>query len=103
MDVVCSALSHLVCVSLVEDQFGVVQRDIPQILEALTSFLHAVEQYHAEVNAKHALPILHESETPSPKELLERECRQLELEKAQETLVDVREGGFTPVVVLTCY
>ncbi|KAJ6564437.1 nucleoporin protein Ndc1-Nup-domain-containing protein [Mycena capillaripes] len=36
-------LTHLTCASLTEDRFGVVQRDIPRVLEALTAFLGAVE------------------------------------------------------------
>jgi nucleoporin NDC1 len=90
-----AALSHLVCASLVEDQFGVVQRDIPQILEALSSFLHAVDQYHVEVNTKHTPPSLSGSDTPSPQELLDRESARIELEKAQEILLDVRDGVFS--------
>ena len=77
-----------------EDQFGVVQRDIPQILEALSSFLYAVDQYHTEVNTKHTPPTLSASNTPSPQELLARESARIELEKAQETLLDVRDGTF---------
>jgi nucleoporin NDC1 len=75
----------------VEDQFGVVQRDIPQILEALSSFLHAVDQYHVEVKIKHTPPTLSDSSTPSPQDVLDRECVRVELEKAQETLLDVRD------------
>ncbi|KAJ7182968.1 nucleoporin protein Ndc1-Nup-domain-containing protein [Mycena crocata] len=37
-------LSHLTCASLTEDRFGVVQRDIPRVLEALCAFLGAVEE-----------------------------------------------------------
>ena len=32
-----AVLSHLVCASLSEDKYGVVQRDIPRVLEALTT------------------------------------------------------------------
>lgn len=45
-----SALSTLVACSLQEDAFGNVQRDIPKILEALISFLLALEEYHAELS-----------------------------------------------------
>jgi len=38
-----------VCASLTEDRYGTVQRDIPRILEALVSFLVAVEEYREEV------------------------------------------------------
>ncbi|KAJ7437446.1 hypothetical protein B0H11DRAFT_2107189 [Mycena galericulata] len=37
-------LTHLICASLTEDRFGVVQRDIPRVLEALLEFLGAVEE-----------------------------------------------------------
>ena len=44
------ALSLFVCASLSEDRYGVVQRDIPRILEALLSFLSALEDYQAELS-----------------------------------------------------
>jgi nucleoporin NDC1 len=44
-----TVLSHLTCASLKEDTYGVVQRDIPRILEAFVSFLEAAEAYRAEV------------------------------------------------------
>ncbi|TFY76297.1 hypothetical protein EWM64_g7713 [Hericium alpestre] len=49
---VVEALSHLVCASLTEDRYGVVQRDIPRILEAMLSFLKAIEEYQAELAAR---------------------------------------------------
>ena len=42
-------LSHLACASLKEDRYGVVQRDLPKILEAFLSFLGALEDYRAEI------------------------------------------------------
>jgi nucleoporin NDC1 len=42
-------LSYLACASLKEDRYGVVQRDLPKILEALLSFLGALEDYRAEI------------------------------------------------------
>ena len=42
-------LSRLVCVSLTEDRYGVVQRDIPRILEALLVFLTALEDAQKEI------------------------------------------------------
>jgi len=42
-------LSHLACASLKEDRYGVVQRDLAKILEALLSFLGALEDYRAEI------------------------------------------------------
>lgn len=42
-------LSRLVCASLTEDRYGVVQRDIPRILEALLAFLIALEDAQKEI------------------------------------------------------
>ena len=42
-------LSHLACASLNEDRYGVVQRDLPKILEAFLSFLGTLEEYRAEI------------------------------------------------------
>lgn len=42
-------LSHLACASLNEDRYGVVQRDLPKILEGLLSFLGTLEDYRAEI------------------------------------------------------
>jgi nucleoporin NDC1 len=38
-----------VCASLTEDRYGVVQRDIPRILEALLAFLTALEDAQKEI------------------------------------------------------
>lgn len=46
---IVQALSHLACASLKEDRYGVVQRDLPKILEAFLSFLGALEDYRAEI------------------------------------------------------
>ncbi|KAJ7016046.1 hypothetical protein C8F04DRAFT_1166681 [Mycena alexandri] len=44
-------LTHLTTASLAEDRFGVVQRDIPRILEALVAFLVAIEDAQAQLRA----------------------------------------------------
>jgi len=44
-------LSRLVCPSLTEDHYSVVQRDIPHILEALLVFLMAVEDAQKEIGS----------------------------------------------------
>lgn len=44
-------ISHLTCASLTEDQYGVVQRDIPRILETFLSFLSAIEEYRVQVHS----------------------------------------------------
>lgn len=43
--VLCTLIAH----SFEEDTFGVVQRDIPRALEALLSFLSALEEYQAQL------------------------------------------------------
>ncbi|KAF8635261.1 hypothetical protein AX15_000484 [Amanita polypyramis BW_CC] len=49
--VVFDMLSHLVSASLTEDQYGVVQRDTPKILEAMVRFLGEVEKWRKEIPA----------------------------------------------------
>lgn len=46
---IVEVLSRLVCASLAEDRYGVVQRDIPRILEALLLFLTALEEAQKEI------------------------------------------------------
>jgi len=46
---VVRVLSYLACASLKEDRYGVVQRDLPKILEAFLSLLGALEDYRAEI------------------------------------------------------
>jgi nucleoporin NDC1 len=79
----------LTCASLDEDRFGVVQRDIPKILEALLSYLTAIEDFQAEVRAK--LPPS-EDDQLSPAELDERMRLQVQVEKAEEIINVVGEG-----------
>jgi nucleoporin NDC1 len=73
-----------------EDRYGVVQRDIPQILEAFLSFLSAVEAYQAEINALYTPPP--PDKKLSPKEIEETERLRVEVEKAGEILGLVEEG-----------
>ena len=58
--------SHYVCVSLTEDQCGVVQRDIPKILEAIARFLGEVDKWHAEISADSSLTVTAASVDSSP-------------------------------------
>jgi nucleoporin NDC1 len=46
------ALSHLLGASLTEDQYGVAQRDIPRVVEALLAYLAAVDAFAAEVGRR---------------------------------------------------
>ena len=56
------------CTSLKEDNYGTVQRDIPRILEALLSFLTALEDFRKEGHAKHPEPSPEEWEKLNPEE-----------------------------------
>ena len=59
-------LSHYVCASLAEDQYGVVQRDIPKILEAMVRFLGEVDKWRAEISATSSLTVTAASVDSSP-------------------------------------
>ncbi|KAH9918053.1 nucleoporin protein Ndc1-Nup [Fomitopsis serialis] len=89
---VISVLCHLVCASLTEDRYGVVQRDIPKILEALLSFLSAIEEYQAEVNKLH-VPLTEEDIQQLPvKELAQKERLATEVARAGEVLGEVGDA-----------
>ncbi|KAJ3895442.1 nucleoporin protein Ndc1-Nup-domain-containing protein [Lentinula edodes] len=77
-------LSHLVCASLSEDRYGVVQRDAPKIIEAMLSFLSAIEEYQMELNTLYKAPS--PDADLSPKELQEIEAKRIEVEKAHDAL-----------------
>jgi nucleoporin NDC1 len=85
-------LSYLVCASLTEDQYGIVQRDIPKILETFTSFLSAIEEYQLQITSLIKSP-------SSTSELSHKEQEALnlvaiEVEKAQEILGGMADGMF---------
>ncbi|KAG6847401.1 hypothetical protein H0H93_008452, partial [Arthromyces matolae] len=77
-------LSTLVSASLTEDKYGVVQRDIPKILEAMLSFHSAIQSYRAEVQAKYTPPV--QDQVYTPEEIDESEALRLEVERASEVL-----------------
>ena len=87
-------LSHLVCASLQEDTYGTVQRDIPKILEAFTSFLIAIEEYQVELNGLlKPLPTDREALAKmSAKERYERNALEVEVWRAGEVLGFVGDG-----------
>jgi nucleoporin NDC1 len=93
-------LSHLMCASLTEDRYGVVQRDMPRILEAFVSFLSAIEDYRTEVAAAHAPPSLSpEEEAALPlDQLRERDAKMQEMAKATEHMAVVSDGQSTPLI-----
>ncbi|KAF5309985.1 hypothetical protein D9619_010243 [Psilocybe cf. subviscida] len=87
--VVAEVLSFLTSASLEEDRYGVVQRDIPRILEAMVSFLTAIEEYQVEINA---LANIDPSKTLSRKEQAARDALLIEVQKAQDVLAQTAEG-----------
>lgn len=86
-------LTHLVCASLTEDRYGVVQRDIPKILEAMLSFLSEIEACQKEVNALYTPPPT--NVRLSVKELDESEFVRGQVERAGEVLGEVGDGEFS--------
>ncbi|TBU28210.1 nucleoporin protein Ndc1-Nup [Dichomitus squalens] len=94
-------LCRLTCASLTEDAYGVVQRDIPKIVEALLSFLTALEEFHTELNAKYALPPLEQLQQLSAKDVAEKELLALEAARASEVcgvVTDAIKEGVVQIV-----
>lgn len=74
-----------------EDKYGVVQRDIPKILEAMLSLLSAIEEYQVEVNALYVPPA--QDQHLSTQEVDAQEALREEVEKAGDTLRLVGDGA----------
>ncbi|KAI1792249.1 nucleoporin protein Ndc1-Nup [Ganoderma leucocontextum] len=94
-------LCRLTCASLTEDAYGVVQRDIPRILEALLASLTALEEYQAELNAKYALPPPDVLGGLSAKAVAERETLAMEAARASEVcsvVTDAIKEGVVQIV-----
>jgi len=89
-------LSYLVCASLTEDRYGIVQRDIPKILEAMVSFLISVEEYQREINALVKPP----TGPLSDEETREMDALLVEVHKAQETLGYMGDSKCTSLLYL---
>lgn len=92
------ALCALTAASLTQDKFGVVQRDIPRIIEALCQFLSVIEDYQKELNDMYA------KKSPSSDEdaqkMSEREKEEVrklgeEVARAGEVLGEVGDGEFS--------
>jgi nucleoporin NDC1 len=81
-------LSYLTCASLTEDRYGVVQKDIPKMLEAMILLLSAVEEYKAEVVANSKPP----SSTMTAKERVALEAHVDEIQKSRELLSYLEDG-----------
>jgi len=91
-------LSRMTCKSLTEDRYGVVQRDMPQIIEALLSFLTAVEEYQVEINSLYTPPL--PEQHLSLKALEEKERLRVEVEKAGEILISVGDGTLLSIIII---
>ena len=91
-------MSYLVCASLTEDRYGIVQRDIPKILETFTSFLSAVEEYQLEITSLIMPPST--SGQLSQKEQQAQNLVAIEVEKAQEILCGMSDGAFLVFIAL---
>ena len=85
-------LAGLVCASLTEDRYGVVQRDIPHILEAFLSFLTALEEYHVEMTKLYVPPTPDEITQGDLSVLREKERTRVEVAKATEAIGIVADG-----------
>ncbi|KAF8550767.1 hypothetical protein OG21DRAFT_1499585 [Imleria badia] len=83
---IVEVLAGLVCASLTEDRYGVVQRDIPRILEAFLSFLTALEEHHVEVTKLYVPPTPDEITEGDLKVLREKERTRVEVAKATEAI-----------------
>lgn len=95
-----TVLAGLVCASLTEDRYGVVQRDIPRILEAFLSFLTALEEYHVEVTKFYVPPTPDEIIQGDFEVLREKERTRVEVAKATEAIGIVADGTlFLPCIV----
>ena len=70
-----------------EDQYGIVQRDIPKILEVFTSFLSAIEEYQLQITSLIKPP------STSQKEQEAQNLVAIEVEKAQGILGDMADGA----------
>ncbi|KAG6853758.1 hypothetical protein C0991_001588 [Blastosporella zonata] len=92
--VIVDVLSNLICASLTEDKYGVVQRDIPKTLEAMLSFLSALQVYHDEVRAKYTPPV--HDQVYTREQIAEAEAIHAEVDKACDVLnylsEDLRAG-----------
>ena len=89
-----AVLSSFVCASLTEDSYGVVQRDIPRILEALLSFLTAIEEYRVELVSRYPPLSLEQENALTPRELLARHELMISLSRTSDILSEVEDRKF---------
>ncbi|KIJ04379.1 hypothetical protein PAXINDRAFT_104122 [Paxillus involutus ATCC 200175] len=98
---IVQVLAGLVCASLAEDRYGVVQRDIPRIIEALLSFLSALEEYEVEVSNLYVPPTPEEVTQNDSKILEEKERTRVEVARATEVIgvvSDALKSGVADIV-----
>jgi nucleoporin NDC1 len=88
---------------LTEDSYGVVQRDVPRIVEALVSFLIAIEEYRAELVSRYPPPSPEEVRSMSAKELAEKHDTIMSLSRASDILSEVEDRKFVNVDLLRSY
>jgi nucleoporin NDC1 len=93
MNNICTVLSLMVCASLSEDKFGIVQRDIPRILEAMISFRSAIEEYKAEVKGKYVPPPMDKELTAE--EIADNNTLQAEVNQAIDLLSFAEAGKYS--------
>jgi len=89
---IIEVLASLVCASLTEDRYGVVQRDIPRILEAFLSFLTVLEEYQVEVMKLYEPPTPDEIVQGDARILGEKERTRVEVAKAAEAICVVADA-----------
>ncbi|KAJ7646827.1 nucleoporin protein Ndc1-Nup-domain-containing protein [Roridomyces roridus] len=85
-------LSHLTCASLAEDRFGVVQRDIPRVIEALLEFLGAVEEAQEGLRPKGTDSGSKEGELLTPEQAQKEAAEAADLIEARAVLGDVADA-----------
>lgn len=79
------------CASLTEDAYGIVQRDIPRIIEALLSFLSAIEEYRTELHTRYPPPSPEELTKLTAGELAARHDLLVEVSRASDVLSEVED------------
>lgn len=89
---IINVLTALACASLTEDRYGVVQKDLPRIIEAFITFSHAIEEFHRELTAKYPPPMEEELEEMAPEELEARNRIGIDVEGAIATSQPVHDA-----------
>jgi len=96
VEVLCTLVAH----SFEEDTFGVVQRDIPRALEALLSFLSALEEYQMQLGTLLPVWTAEEEGQKTLEERTKRELLRIELERAGDWLDGLSSALRTGIVLI---